>query len=354
MQIKLIVDPILSWYRREKRILPFRLTSNPYKIWLSEVMLQQTRVNTVIPYYNSWIKSYPSLASVAKAKISSLLKIWEGLGYYSRCKNFHKACKIVVNDFQGIVPSKLENFIALPGVGEYTAAAVLSIAYNKPYPVIDANVKRVLCRLLGIRNYSQYNKDRILRNLTKIIPQKYPGDFNQGIMEIGALICKSQNPDCKVCPVQQFCIANHRGCPERYPKKIKKKSVPHYEIVTGIIWRGNKFYVQKRDNNAMLGGLWEFPGGKVESDESYRTALIRELQEECGAIIKVCKKIGAVKHTYSHFSITLHLYHCIEDNNKIDLKPNMKWIKPNQVEMLPFPKANHKLFKILDESGWNV
>ena len=150
---------LTKWYSKNKRDFPWRDQNDPYKIWLSEVMLQQTRVNTVIPYYNNWIKNYPSLLSVANAKLSSLLKLWEGLGYYSRCKNFHQACKIVINDFQGIVPSNLKDFKSLPGVGDYTASAALSIAYKKPYPVIDTNVKRVLCRLLGIKNYNKYKNE---------------------------------------------------------------------------------------------------------------------------------------------------------------------------------------------------
>tara|TARA_Y100001980_G_C14550908_1_gene333779 strand:- start:791 stop:1855 length:1065 start_codon:yes stop_codon:yes gene_type:complete len=354
MQIKHINDPILLWYNKKKRSLPFRFTTNPYKIWLSEVMLQQTRVNTVIPYYNNWIKNYPSLLSVANAKLSSLLKMWEGLGYYSRCKNFHQACKIVINDFQGIVPSNLKDFKSLPGVGDYTASAVLSIAYNKPYPVIDTNVKRVLCRLLGIKNYNKYNRNRIQKILTQIISKKYPGNFNQGLMEIGALICSTTNPICKICPIQSFCIAFQRGKPDSYPIKNKRKKLPHYEIVAGIIWRRDKFYVQRRDKEAMLGGLWEFPGGKVEPGESLADGLKRELKEECGFSTKINKKIACINHTYSHFSISLHLFQCEENKDKIKKKFDTKWIRPGEIHSLPFPKANHKLFKILKKLGWYV
>ena len=354
MQIKNIVDPVLSWYCKEKRILPFRLTNDPYKIWVSEVMLQQTKVITVIPYYERWIKKYPSIFTVAEAKATSLLNTWEGLGYYSRCRNFHKASKIVVKEFQGIIPSHYNTFISLPGVGEYTASAVLSIAFNKPYAVLDGNVKRVVSRLLGLKHFTKYNRNRIKKLLNRIIPKKFPGKFNQGLMEIGALVCSPLDPKCIVCPIQPWCIASQKDRPEDYPTKKKKRKIPHYEIVAGIIWRGKKFYVQKRDNDVMLGGLWEFPGGKVEGKESLTNALKRELKEECGVSTTIKKKIGCIQHSYSHFSISLHLFHCKENKLKIKNTLNMKWIKPKEIDSLPFPKANHKLFTLLDEMGWNV
>ena len=184
MQTIAITRKLLLWYSKNKRLLPFRKTNDPYKIWLSEVMLQQTKMKTVIPYYKRWLKRYPTLQSAAEARTDSLLKLWEGLGYYQRCRNYHRALKIVVNNYKGKIPSSYNHFIDLPGVGDYTAGAVLSIAFNKPIPAIDGNVKRVMSRILGIKNLTLYNKRRIKKTIYKFIPTGNPGDFNQALMEL--------------------------------------------------------------------------------------------------------------------------------------------------------------------------
>jgi A/G-specific adenine glycosylase len=345
---------ILTWYNKQKRILPFRDIDDPYKIWLSEVMLQQTQIETVIPYFQKWISKYPTILSVATADQECLLKLWEGLGYYSRCRNFHKATKIVVAKHGGVIPDKWLEFRALPGVGDYTAAAVLSIAYSQPYIAIDGNVKRVMARILGLKNLSNRNMTRIKNYLTKNIFTDNPGDFNQSMMELGARICSPRNPNCGKCPLSFNCKAFSMGEPESYPLSVRKKKPHHYEIVVGIVWRGDEFYIQKRGEHGMLAGLWEFPGGKVEKDESLEDALYREIQEECGSMPKILKKIGTIKHAYTHFTITFHGYHCEENGTLIRCQKNSKWIKPNQIDEFPFPKANHKLFSILEKQGWDV
>ncbi len=354
MQIKNITRKLLLWYSENKRLLPFRKTSDPYKIWLSEVMLQQTKMKTVIPYYNRWLKHYPTLQSVAKARIDSLLKLWEGLGYYQRCRNFHKALKIVVTNYKGNIPNSYKHFIDFPGVGEYTAGAVLSIAFNKPIPAIDGNVKRVMSRILGIKNLTIYNKRRIKKTIYKFIPIDNPGNFNQALMELGALLCTPKKPNCTKCPIAKYCNAYKTSNPELYPLPKVARKTPHYIIVTGIIWRDTKFYIQKRDENSMLGGLWEFPGGKVENNESLERALKREIEEECGIIPIIKGKIGCVNHSYSHFSISLNSFHCIEGNQKIKFSENGVWITNREIGSYPFPRANHKLFTLINKKGWNV
>ena len=354
MQIKRITIELLLWYSENKRLLPFRNTNDPYKIWLSEVMLQQTKVNTVIPYYNQWLKHHPTLQSAADARIDQLLKLWEGLGYYQRCRNFHKALKIVVNNYKGKVPSSFDHFINLPGVGEYTAGAVLSIAFNKPMPAIDGNVKRVMSRILGIKKLTTYNQNRIKKTIYDLIPTDNPGNFNQALMELGALVCTPKKPKCTKCPIAKNCSAYNSSNPELYPLPKKIRKIPHYIIVTGIIWRDNKFYIQKRHQKSMLGGLWELPGGKVENKESLERALIREIEEECGIIPIVKDKIGYVEHSYSHFTISLNCFHCIEGKDKIQLSNNRYWITHREIDLFPFPKANHKLFALINKKGWNV
>ena len=354
MQYNTIPNSLLAWYSVNKRTLPFRDIDDVYKIWLSEVMLQQTQVETVIPYFKNWINKFPTIKTVADAEQESLLKMWEGLGYYSRCRNFHKAANIVVKTHNGKIPNNWEEFRALPGVGDYTASAVLSIAFKKPYPVIDGNVKRVMARILRFRNLTKRNIYRMKKCLIDIISKENPGDFNQSMMELGARICTPKNPKCGLCPVSFQCGAFLVGTPESYPLPIKKKKPPHYEIVAGLIWRGNKFYIQKRGQKGMLAGLWEFPGGKVEKDESLEDALRREIQEECGAKPKIIKKFGTINHAYTHFSITFHGYHCSENGTPINDLEHSTWIEPGQISEFPFPKANHKLFSLLEEQGWHV
>ena len=353
MQIK-IKNPLLHWYNNNKRTLPFRETKDPYKIWVSEVMLQQTQVKTVIPFYNRWVKEYPTLKSAADASLDKLLKLWEGLGYYGRCRNFHKALKIVEEKYKGEIPNNFDEFLTLPGVGEYTAGAVLSIAYQKSIPAIDGNVTRVMARILGIKNLTTKNQKRLKRNVQKLIPTTDPGNFNQGLMELGALICIPIKPSCEICPLSNFCKAYKYKEPALYPLKKKKKVKPHYTVVAGIIWRDDKFFIQQRDENAMLGGLWEFPGGKVENGESLEDALSREIKEECNIVPIIKKKVGSVKHSYSHFSISFHCFHCIENGQTIHHSNRRTWITLNEIESFTFPKANHKIFSLINKTEIHV
>jgi len=352
MQIK-ITTQLLHWYNKNKRMLPFRNTNDPYKIWVSEVMLQQTQIKTVIPFYNRWIEEYPTLKSAADANLDKLLKLWEGLGYYGRCRNFHKALKIINEKYKGEIPNKFDEFITLPGVGEYTAGAVLSIAYQKCIPAIDGNVTRVMARILGIKNLTTKNQSRLKSNVQKLIPKTEPGNFNQGLMELGALICTPSKPSCGICPLSSYCKAYEYKEPALYPLKKKKKVSPHYTVVAGIIWRDDKFFIQKRDENAMLGGLWEFPGGKVENGESLKKALSREIEEECSIIPLIKNKVGFVEHSYSHFSISFHCFHCIENEESVIEPSRGAWITLNEIESFTFPKANHKIFSLISQAGFH-
>ena len=339
---------IISWFSENKRSLNFRKTKDPYKIWLSEVMLQQTQVKTVLPFYDKWTKKFPTVESVSLSNLDTLLKFWEGLGYYKRCINFYNASKIIVNDFSGKIPCVKERFLSLPGVGEYTASAVMSIAFNQPYPVLDGNVKRVISRVLGIKRLTSYNIKRINNFLESEICLSKPGDFNQGLMEIGALICKPIGPKCNKCPINEYCYALKKGFPEQFPNKTKSKPKPNYDVVVAIIWRQNKFYIQKRGTNKMLGGLWEFPGGIVKRGEDPESVLKQKVFTDCEADLKIHKKVGSVEHAFSHFNIILTGYFCSERKYFIEEKENRKWISKKNIKDYPFPKANHKLFKKLE------
>ena len=344
---KMFSEKILKWYIENKRELPWRKTKNIYHIWISEIMLQQTQVNTVIPYYNNWIKKFKNIHSVAKSSEDIILKYWEGLGYYARARNFHKASKIILNDNINLNKITYKKFNDLPGVGDYTSAAVFSIVKKKCLPAIDTNVKRVISRYLALNN--QKDNKKINNFLIKNISNLNPGDFNQAIMEIGALLCKPKNPNCLKCPINNNCIAYLKNKVMDYSIKNKILKRPNYKIVVGVIWKNNKIFIAKRKSIGLLGGLWEFPGGKKEKNENNHECLIREILEELNIEIKVLSFIKKIKHTYSHFSIDLNAYHCIyvKGNPKPKTSSEIKLISLNELSKFPFPKANHKIFPFI-------
>lgn len=347
-------EHLLTWYGKQRRVLPWRDESDPYRIWISEVMLQQTQVGTVIPYYHRWLQRFPTLESVAQSSLDDVLKVWEGLGYYSRCRNFHRACQIVIKDYGGRVPEDWTPFRQLPGVGDYTAAAVLSFAFGKPHPVIDGNVSRVMARLLAFSRPVTRGRRIFGERLNGWMDRKRPGEFNQAMMELGSLVCRRNQPHCFECPVADFCEGYKQGVPEEFPVRLETKRRPHKILVVGVIWRGDKFLIQKRPEEGLLGGLWEFPGGKVNKGESLEEALLREIKEETLLHVSVKKPIGTVEHAYSHFSITLHGYHCsvLDGSHLKESETERRWVEPEDLPDFAFPKANHKLFHLLRSDGW--
>lgn len=341
-------ENLLQWYDQHRRDLPWRETSDPYKVWLSEVMLQQTRVDTVIPYYHRFLKSFPSIQKLAQAEQQEVLKCWEGLGYYSRGRNFHQSAKSVVKNSGGEVPSDYDQFISLKGVGPYTAAAVLSIAYNKKYAVVDGNVIRVITRYLGIEDDIRGSqvKKAVQEFVTETIPSESPGNFNQSVMELGAIICKPISPHCDKCPLSTQCVAYNSAKTDIIPYKSKAKKIPHYHIGVGMILnQKNELLIALRPDDGMLGGMWEFPGGKKEKKEHIKETVFRELQEELGVDVTVYGKFKMVKHAYSHFKISLHAYWCsiISGEPQPKSSQELKWVTLDEIDRYPFPKANRTL-----------
>lgn len=347
MESNLFHEYMLDWYQINKRKLPFRGAKDPYKIWLSEVMLQQTKVSTVIPFYKRWISRYPNISSVANSNLEDLLKIWEGLGYYSRCRNFHKASKVICNEYNGSIPDDWTSFISLPGVGEYTASAVLSIAFGKKYAVLDGNVKRVMFRQLGFKKSSIYNMNRVKNKLKKLIPNFEPGDFNQSLMELGATICSPRNPKCENCPISSSCLGLKSGKPEAYPIKNKKPVVPEYHFISGLLWDGEKFLIRKREKDLMLGGLWEAPNFKINIEDKPRLCLMKKVKKELSLDIRIKEKLGVIKHKYSHFSVVVSVYSCITLNKQIFNNKKQKLIRPFEIVSYPFSNVNHKVFSLM-------
>lgn len=355
--IKTIQKSLTKWYHQEKRDMPWRETQDPYCILVSEFMLQQTQVKTVIPYYQRWIKSYPTASILARAHESSVLKHWEGLGYYSRARNLHRSAKMMVKEFQGHVPDNWDEVLKLPGVGRYTAGAVLSIAFNQRVPVLDGNVKRVLSRLFCLKENgaNSASENRLWQVAENLIPTGAPGDFNQALMELGATVCLPQKPLCLLCPLNAVCQAKKDGVQEQFPPAKVKSVTRKIEVSAAVIQRNGKTYIQQRPQKGLMAGLWEFPGGKLEKGESPEDCLEREIQEELGVQITIKQKILTIKHSYTQFRVTLHVFTC-------DLKPGRiratscdqwKWVSLEKINQYPFPAANVKILNYLNANSPN-
>lgn len=347
---------LLAWYEKHKRDLPWRRTHDPYRIWLSEILLQQTRVEAVIPYYEKFLARFPDVIALAQAPLDDVLKTWEGAGYYARARNLHRAAQVVANERGGKFPRTVEGLLELPGIGRYTAGAIASIAFKVNAPVVDGNVMRVLCRYFGIREDPKAGATHahLWELARELLPQGRAREFNQALMELGATICLPKNPRCLLCPVQRQCIARQEGLQNVLPVKRAKKELPHQIIAVGVIWKrvgsgGASILIQQRLSEGLLGGLWEFPGGKVEAGERLEDCVAREVREELGIEVRVGKEIIAVDHAYSHFSITLHAFECefVAGRVKISSAQRFKWVKPGELEQYAFPAANKKIIAAL-------
>jgi A/G-specific adenine glycosylase len=338
-----IQTKLLKWYQKNGRDLPWRKTKDPYAIWVSEIMLQQTQVPTVIPYYKNFLKSFPTVLYLAKADLSKVLKLWEGLGYYSRARNLHRASQIISNHFHGEIPDQLKDLLTLPGIGRYTAGAILSIAFNKEAPILDGNVKRVLSRLFAITGYPLRGEtEGLLWHLSEsLIPKGHASFFNQGLMDLGAMICTPKEPQCPKCPLRNLCKGRASGDPEGYPSKILRRAIPHKESVSAVIKKDGKVLLNQRPPVGLLGGLWEFPNWKIEGKRSLRLRLrLRNyVKKETGMNVEAREFIGVFHQTYSHFKLDLHVFHC----QFLDGKGRGKWIPIKDLPLFPMSRIHRKI-----------
>jgi A/G-specific adenine glycosylase len=343
------VAPLLSWFGRERRDLPWRRRRDLYGIWVSEVMLQQTRVETAAPYYRRFLKRFPTLKALAAAPLQEVLKSWEGLGYYSRARHLLQAARLVADRHGGRIPVRYPEFRSLPGVGEYIAAAVLSIGAGAALPVVDGNVLRVACRWQGFAGDVRLGatRRRVRAFLEGIIPAAAPGRFNEAMMELGALVCLPRAPRCPACPLRPGCFACARGRTASLPVKGRKKPVPEYTVALALIARRGRVFIQQRPEEGHLGGLWEFPGGKCRPGERPLEAVVRECREELGAEVEALREIAAVRHAYSHFKVRLHVFACRLRRGRIRSGRPHAWVAAAGLGHYPFPAANHKFMNEL-------
>ncbi len=320
---------LLSWFRRGARDLPWRRARDPYAIWVSEVMLQQTQVATVIPYYRRWMRRFPTVRALARAPLDGVLKAWEGLGYYARARNLHRAARSLRR-----LPRTAEEWRRVPGVGPYTAAAIASIASGERVAVFDGNVRRVLSRVEG-------------RDVAEAPPPRGdPAQYNQALMELGQRVCTPRGPRCGGCPLAAGCRAHRVGEEERWPSRKPAGSVPHHDVAVGVIWKGNRVFMQRRKEEGLLGGLWEFPGGRRRRGETYERCLRREVREETGFTVEVGPSLAVVRHRYSHFSVELHPFLCSLRKGR-----GGRWVTLEGLEALALPAATRRIAKALRYSG---
>lgn len=316
-------------------------------------MLQQTQVATVMPYYTRFLKRFPSIEHLAEASIDDVMKAWEGLGYYSRARHLHETARIIRQRYHGKFPVTLDQLLELPGIGRYTAGAILSIAFNKHVPIVDGNIIRLLTRVFHVTESVGLSTTQktLWETAESLLPRKRVSDFNQGLMELGALLCTPKNPKCPACPIRKQCEAYKLSIQQELPVKPARKPVPHYDVTAAVIWDKDRFLITKRPPHGLLGGLWEFPGGKQERGESLESCLKREIREELAIDIDVCDLLIEVKHAYTHFKITLHVFQCMYRGGVIEMLgcTDFRWIQSNELDQYAFPAADHKVIKLLKD-----
>ena len=342
-----IREALHAWYRKNHRPMPWRETRDPYRVWLSEVMLQQTQVKTVIPYYTRFVAAYPDIASLAQADPQAVLKLWEGLGYYRRAHHLMDAARRMAREWGGKVPAQRDVFRSLPGVGDYIANAVMSIAFRQPWAVVDGNVKRVLARLFRlddpVNRPSAHGRFQAIAD--HLLDRADPAQHNQAVMELGALICTPRQPACRVCPLTDLCRANRQGVVDQYPVRDRKAAVPEHALVAGVVVKQGKMLLLRRPDDGFLAGLWEFPGGRRRDHETARNACRRTIKDHTGLTVTVGATITRVRHAYTHFKITLEVMACRWEAGRVRLKgpAAFRWVTPGELEAFPLPGAMKKV-----------
>ena len=356
---RLFQENLLAWYRESSRPLPWRSTRDPYAIWISEILLQQTRVNTAIGYYERFLERFPTLADLAEAPVEAVLRVWQGLGYYGRARNLHRAARLLRDEWEGQIPSEPADLERLPGIGPYTAAAIASIAFDKDAAVLDGNVARVLCRAAGVEEDPKHpSTQRRLRKIAgSLLPKGHAAVFNQAMMELGALVCKPTRPDCPGCPVRGVCVAHKKGIVERLPLRIPKPKLPaRVRVVTAIEHRGRLLF-ERRALDGFLGGLWELPGVYLQGSEDNGQGLKR-LKQRVGNRLRHQRIPDrgdfSVKHVYSHFEETNRVFICEgsggpNKGSTGNSEQTYRWVHPTRLDPYPITGATRKILRRLEQ-----
>ena len=371
-------DQFIQWYEQEKRNLPWRYNRDPYRIWISEIMLQQTRVDTVIDYFYRFMEWFPTIEELATAPEEKLLKAWEGLGYYSRARNIQAAAKQIMSEFDGKMPQTPEEISSLKGIGPYTTGAIASIAFGLPEPAVDGNGMRVVSRLFCIEaDIAKASSRKIFDEaMRKIIDETYPGEFNQAMMDLGSAICTPTSPKCEACPIQAFCLANKRGIQTSFPVKTKKaKPKDVYYISAALQNHSGAYYFEERDSQKLLANMWTFPMVEVTQEEYERLKkgweakrevdLFDDLVAEDGKELPFEKQelfiwqtrhLGEVTHVFSHLKWHVLLFYgraTEEAEQEFTENKTSKWLKPAAFDSVVFPKVQMKLVEQLEKNRNN-
>lgn len=337
---------LLAWYRRHRRALPWREQASPYAVWVSEIMLQQTRVEAVLPYFQRFMARFPDVAALAAAPPGDVLRVWEGLGYYSRARNLHRAAGIVVRQHGGRFPSEVAAWRELPGVGAYTAAAIGSICFGARVPVVDGNVQRLFARFWMMDGDPR--KPAVRRELAErlrgAMGRFKPGDFNQAVMELGAMVCRPRNPACTPCPLANRCRALAAGRVDDYPRRRARPQTPLRVHLAGAVWKRGRLLLVQRPPHGLLGGLWRLPGGRWDERASPSAALTRFIEQETGIRVTAHAHTETIRHAYSHFRMELRVYRCQVRSGRLRAaaRRRARWVPCNELHALPLDKANRR------------
>jgi A/G-specific adenine glycosylase len=337
---------LLKWYQNNARDLPWRSPKpDPYAVWISEIMLQQTRVDTVIPYFKRWMERFPCIEDLANATQQEVLGCWEGLGYYSRARNLHRAAQILCEKLGSKFPQNVEELRRLPGIGRYTAGAIASLAFNADEPALDGNVRRVLSRVfdMDLPARSPAGEKRLWQIARDHLPSGSASSYNQAMMDLGSMLCTPHLPNCRKCPLVDICLAYSKNVQEERPVLQKRPAIPHYLVTAAVIRRDGLVLITQRPPRGLLGGLWEFPGGKIQPGEDLAGCLKREIMEELGVHIDVLEQIGVYQHAYTHFRVTLHSFRCrlpeIAEPLPVEVQ-DLRWVAPQELEKYPMGKID--------------
>lgn len=346
-------DTLLRWFDTERRDLPWRKSYTPYEVWISEIMLQQTQMDRAVAYFSRWMQRFPDASAVAQARERDILKMWEGLGYYSRARNLHKAARVISEQYGGVFPRDKKDILALPGIGPYTAAAILSMAYEEDEAVVDANVERVYARIFDV-DAPLKTKDatkRLKELATELLPSGKARDYNQAVMEFGALVCRPKNPQCEACPVGEHCEAKRLNIVEHRPVPGKGVDIVTLEVATGVLVHENRIFIQKRLPTGAWAGLWEFPGGRIEIGETPEQAVVREYAEETAFDVEIIDKQALVRHGYTRFRVNLHCFLLRLKSNsaepQLTAAEKALWVTGKELEHYAFPAGHRKLIDLM-------